>query len=31
LSRARVRMQDCLKGFWELLPSAFRLVDEGLL
>ena len=30
LSRARVRMKDCLKGFWELLPSAYRLVDEGL-
>ncbi len=31
LSRARVRMQACLKGFWELLPSAYRLVNEGLL
>jgi RNA polymerase sigma-70 factor (ECF subfamily) len=30
LSRARVRLKDCLEGFWELLPSSFRLVDEGL-
>ncbi len=30
LSRARLRLRDCLRGFWELLPSAFRLVDEGV-
>lgn len=29
LSRARVRMRECLQGFWELLPSTFRLIDEG--
>ena len=28
LSRARLRMKDCLQGFWELLPSQFRLVEE---
>ncbi|NPV84536.1 MAG: sigma-70 family RNA polymerase sigma factor [Anaerolineae bacterium] len=28
LARARLRMQDCLQGFRELLPSAFRLVNE---
>jgi len=30
LSRARLRLRDCLKGFWELLPATFRLVDEGI-
>jgi len=25
LARARLRMRDCLRGFWELLPTAFRL------
>lgn len=25
LSRARARLRDCLQGFWELLPDAFRL------
>lgn len=29
LSRARVRMQDCLQGFWELLPARFRLLGES--
>ncbi len=29
LARARVRMQHCLQGFWELLPEKFRLVDEA--
>jgi RNA polymerase sigma-70 factor (ECF subfamily) len=29
LARARVRMRDCLQEFWELLPAAFRLVDES--
>ena len=25
LARARLRLRDCLKGFWELLPPEFRL------
>lgn len=29
LARARYRMQDCLQGFWELLPARFRLLTEG--
>jgi RNA polymerase sigma-70 factor (ECF subfamily) len=29
LARARGRLRDCLQGFWELLPTAFRLVDES--
>jgi RNA polymerase sigma-70 factor (ECF subfamily) len=29
LARARIRMQDCLQGFWELLPEKFRLIVEG--
>ncbi len=28
LARARIRLRDCLQGFWELLPSAFRLIEE---
>ena len=28
LARARERVQDCLQGFWELLPELFRLHDE---
>ena len=28
LARARKRVQDCLQGFWELLPDIFRLRDE---
>ncbi|MFH1446517.1 MAG: sigma-70 family RNA polymerase sigma factor [Chloroflexota bacterium] len=28
LARARKKLQDCLQGFWELLPSGFRLNDE---
>ena len=28
LARARERIQDCLQGFWELLPEIFRLRDE---
>jgi RNA polymerase sigma-70 factor (ECF subfamily) len=28
LARARLRLRECLQGFWELLPSAFRL-EEG--
>jgi RNA polymerase sigma-70 factor (ECF subfamily) len=29
LARARLRLRDCLQGFWELLPTAFRLVEES--
>ncbi len=29
LARARVRLRECLQGFWELLPAAFRLVEES--
>lgn len=28
LARARGRLRDCLQGFWELLPSAYRLDHE---
>jgi RNA polymerase sigma factor (sigma-70 family) len=28
LARARLRLRDCLKSAWELLPGQFRLVDE---
>lgn len=28
LARGRLRLRDCLQGFWELLPVAFRLVEE---
>ena len=28
LSRARAKLRDCLQGYRELLPSAFRLEDE---
>lgn len=28
LSRARLRLRDCLKGWWELIPAQFRLVNE---
>ena len=28
LARARLRLRDCLQDFWELLPAAYRLVDE---
>jgi RNA polymerase sigma-70 factor (ECF subfamily) len=31
LARARLRMQDCLQGFWELLPEKFRLNPESRL
>jgi RNA polymerase sigma-70 factor (ECF subfamily) len=30
LARARLKMRDCLRHFWELLPSIFRLDDEVL-
>ncbi len=29
LSRARLQLRNCLQSFWELLPTAFRLVNEG--
>lgn len=29
LSRARLRLRDCLHGFEELLPSTYRLTSEG--
>ena len=29
LARARMRMRDCLQGFWELLPESLRLVKES--
>jgi RNA polymerase sigma-70 factor, ECF subfamily len=29
LARARLRLQDCLRGFWELLPSIFRPIGES--
>lgn len=29
LSRARLRLRDCLQGWWELIPAQFRLVNEG--
>jgi RNA polymerase sigma-70 factor (ECF subfamily) len=28
LARARLRLRECLQGFWELLPAAFRLEEE---
>lgn len=30
LARARARLQECLRGYGELLPSAYRLEDEAL-
>lgn len=30
LARARLSLRECLQGFWELLPTAFRLEEEGL-
>jgi RNA polymerase sigma-70 factor (ECF subfamily) len=30
LARARLRLRECLQGFWELLPAAFRLEEESL-
>lgn len=29
LARARFNLRNCLQGFWELLPSSFRLIEEG--
>ena len=29
LARARQRLRDCLQGSWELLPSAYRHLNEG--
>ncbi len=31
LARARLRLRECLQGFRELLPAAFRLEKESLL
>ena len=31
LARARLRLRECLRGFEELLPSSFRLQEEGSL
>lgn len=31
LARARLRLRDCLQGFVELLPAAFRLEEESHL
>jgi RNA polymerase sigma-70 factor (ECF subfamily) len=31
LARARVKMQECLRAFGELLPAAFRLEDERIV
>ena len=28
LARARLRLRECLQGFWELLPATFRLEEE---
>lgn len=28
LARARLKLRDCLQGFWELLPAKFRLEGE---
>lgn len=28
LSRARLRLRECLQGVWELLPESLRLVNE---
>ena len=30
LSRARLRLRECLQGFKELLPAAFRLEEENI-
>lgn len=30
LSRARQKLQECLQGFWELLPENFRHSDEDI-
>ena len=31
LARARIRLQECLQGFAELLPAAFRLNEERFM
>ena len=30
LARARLRLRECLQGFWELLPATFRLEEENI-
>lgn len=29
LARARLRLRECLQGFWELLPATFRLEERS--
>ncbi len=29
LARARLKLRDCLQGFWELLPASFRQLEES--
>ena len=29
LARARLKLRDCLQGFWELLPASFRQIEES--
>ncbi len=31
LARARLRLRECLQGFWELLPASFRLESGSRL
>ncbi len=31
VARARLKLRDCLQGFWELLPVQFRLENEDQL
>lgn len=30
LCRARLRLKECLQGFWELLPAKYRLINEAI-
>lgn len=30
LARARLRMRECLKDYWELLPASIRLVERNI-
>jgi len=30
LARGRIKLQECLRQFWELLPAKFRLEDKSL-
>ncbi len=29
LARARLKLRDCLQGYWELLPASFRHLEES--